>query len=321
MIGVSNTLGSIGGLASQAPMNAVVDGVGWRRSFMLAAVVPLALSVLATLFIDDVPVKSPADVAGDATGAARGSARTTWQLIGKVVRAPRTWAFGAAIGGFDAPLECMAGLWGAAYLRQVLGWSSADAADALTLLLVVCTASQLLLSPVCVMLHRRTSRCLLLLTLAVIGIVGLVPMLVATTALQRWIVLGSMVLLGVAFGSTTVTWMLISTDPMCAGAAAAGTVSGAANTICMALDAILQTGFGALLDTFWGGEHSGAERVYSPLAYSKALLLYFAALTAAATSAIYLWSIARREPRASGACQCSSPCSEVNERQELLLGR
>ena len=87
----------------------------------------------------------------------------------------------------------------------------------------------------------------------------------------------------------------------------------------LALDAILQTGYGALLDAFWSGEHSGAERVYSPLAYSRALLLYLAALTAAAAAAIYLWYVARREQRASDAC--SSPCSEVNERQELLLGR
>ena len=315
MIGVSNTLGSIGGLASQAPMNAMVDSVGWRRSFMLAALAPLCLLVLAMLFIDDLPVKSP--VVGPGAGAGR--AGTTWQLIGKVVRAPRTWAYGVAIGGFDAPLECMAGLWGAAYLRQALGWSGADAANALTLLVVVCAASQLLLSPLCVMLHRRTWRCLLLLALALIGVAGLLPMLLASVVLQRWVVMVSIVLLGIAFGSTTVTWMLISTDPMCAGATAAGTVSGAANTICMALDAILQTGYGALLDAFWSGEHSGAERVYSPLAYSRALLLYLAALTAAAAAAIYLWHVARREQRASDAC--SSPCSEVNERQELLLGR
>jgi len=179
-------------------------------------------------------------------------------------------------------------------------------------------------------LQRRTARCLLLLALALLGIIGLAPMLLgqASTAAalaaqsqRRVRVLGSMALLGVSFGSTTVTWMLISTDPMCAGAAAAGTVAGAANTICMALDAILQTCFGALLDAFGSGEgHRGGERVYSPLAYSRALLLYLAALTAAAAAALYLWRLARREQRrASGAC--SSPCSEVNERQELLLGR
>ena len=184
-------------------------------------------------------------------------------------------------------------------------------------------------------LQRRAARCLLLLALAILGIIGLAPMLLgqASTAAalaaqsQRWVLpwvlLGSMALLGVSFGSTTVTWMLISTDPMCAGAAAAGTVAGAANTICMALDAILQTCFGALLDAFGSGsgeEHRGGERVYSPLAYSRALLLYLAALTAAAAAALYLWRLARREQRrASGAC--SSPCSEVNERQELLLGR
>jgi len=126
MIGVSNTLGSVGGLASQAPMNAMVDAVGWRRSFMLAAIAPLCVSVLAMLFIDDLPVKSPAAVAGTGASASQGragamaGARTTWQLLGKVVRAPRTWAYGVAIGGIDAPLECIAGLWGAAYLKQAL---------------------------------------------------------------------------------------------------------------------------------------------------------------------------------------------------------
>ena len=179
-------------------------------------------------------------------------------------------------------------------------------------------------------LQRRTARCLLLLALALLGIIGLAPMLLgqASTAAalaaqsQRGVVLGSMALLGVSFGSTTVTWMLISTDPMCAGAAAAGTVAGAANTICMALDAILQTCFGALLDAFGSGEgHRGGERVYSPLAYSRALLLYLAALAAAAAAALYLWHLARREQRRASRGACSSPCSEVNERQELLLGR
>ena len=179
-------------------------------------------------------------------------------------------------------------------------------------------------------LQRRAARCLLLLALAILGIIGLAPMLLgqASTAAalaaqsQRGVVLGSMALLGVSFGSTTVTWMLISTDPMCAGAAAAGTVAGAANTICMALDAILQTCFGALLDALGSGEeHRGGERVYSPLAYSRALLLYLAALTAAAAAALYLWHLARREQRRASRGACSSPCSEVNERQELLLGR
>ena len=104
-------------------------------------------------------------------------------------------------------------------------------------LVVVCTASQLLLSPLCVLLSRRTSRCLLLGLLAVIGIAGLLPLMLGNgslpTALVRFTraaalpgqpgdpsaspspscscpqIVASFLLMGVAFGSTTVTWVLI----------------------------------------------------------------------------------------------------------------
>ena len=72
MVGVSNMIGGIGGLASQGPMSALVGAVGWRYAFIIGAAFPAVLFFLALVFVVDTPIwEDEQDEQGDADASAR----------------------------------------------------------------------------------------------------------------------------------------------------------------------------------------------------------------------------------------------------------
>ena len=120
VFGITCMLGGVGGLASQAPLAALVRGVGWRGAFRAIAALPAGIAALALLLVDDAPVNNDdgddnnvqgeeqrrGDDHGRAGDDVAGEKTTLWT----VVRTPRMWLYAWYLGGTDAPFETFAGL-------------------------------------------------------------------------------------------------------------------------------------------------------------------------------------------------------------------
>merc|ERR1712039_102025 len=79
---------------------------------------------------------------------------------------------------------------------------------------------------------------------------------------------------GISTGGMGVVWALVSADPLCKGGAAAGRISGAVNTVIIAIDAIFTPVFGIVLDSLWQGTvDSEGSRRYGKDAYSVGFLI------------------------------------------------
>jgi fucose permease len=223
-------LGGVGGLVSQAPFQALVDGLGWRGAYRVAACIPVGLAVGALLFVGDEPfdthraggrgtsddaddadddkehplllgdammpaaAAAAADDGNDNDSATRSSASSppsSCDVLRRCLGTPRLWLYAMYLGGSDAPFETFAGLWGVAFLHQVYGWSKTTAAAATTVVVITSTVSQLAAGGVMGYLRSLRSQLHALTALAVVGLASFAPFLLAP----------------VVAGITTVDWL------------------------------------------------------------------------------------------------------------------
>lgn len=333
MLGVSNALGGLGGLVSQAPFQALASSsLQWRGAYKVTACIPLATAVGAALFISDEPDKELHALAdaderidrqrGDDTsfGSAASDSSTsshalpdvpatstrmqsTWIRLKHFVRIPRVWLFAGYLAGTDAPFEAFAGLWGVAYLQQAVDMTKSKAGLFLSVLTVIATLSQLGFGPVDAWLPRYRHRTTLLAVLSLAGALGLLPFVLGLDSLADGVVWLTMVLIGLSVGSATVVWTVISSDPLCDGLEASGLLSGAINTICIFSDALVQTLVGVILDANWDGQSympddgdSGDSKVkrFSSGAFAKAFALCFTVMGLSCIFALLLRAKGRR---------------------------
>ena len=124
VVGLFNATGNAGGLVAAGPFAAILQGVGWRTSFVLSAALMLALAVLIFLVVRDSP-------AGDEIGTAP---TAPWYAgIGDVLRTRNTWLLGAYAAVTLGITAVVQGLWMVPFLQDVFGMSKQRAANLLTL--------------------------------------------------------------------------------------------------------------------------------------------------------------------------------------------
>mmetsp|Transcript_34738 Transcript_34738/g.79247 ORF Transcript_34738/g.79247 Transcript_34738/m.79247 type:complete len:455 (+) Transcript_34738:93-1457(+) len=283
MIATTCALGGLGGLVSQRPFALLVDSCGWRTSFQILAIAPAAIAFAALIFVRDV-----AEPRNDEAGAPLSGSRAqgVFQSLKTVAKTPRIWLYALYLGGTDAPFETIAGLFGVSCLEQAFNWTEPDATTATTVLVIVATVSQLAAGPVLGFTPKLSSKLAVLIVLSSLGVVSLLPFVVHATATTITLYAG-IVALGVMVGSTTIIWAIISSDSLCAGTRSTGLVSGATNTLVIAIDAIVQNVVGLILGANFHGQYdpSGA-RVYDAGAYAQAFSVLMAVLVMATVSVV-----------------------------------
>lgn len=315
MIGVTCMLGGLGGLASQAPFAALVDVLGWRSAFKVSSVLAALVAVGALLFVDDRAMGNGSGHDEDSSVTAPLNAdgnrlsrnqikpvddgrndKTLCQILKKVVTTPRIWLYALYLGGTDAPFETFAGLWGVPFLHQSQGWEHNTAAQATSMLVIVATGCQLAAGPLLSVLKGRRASLTIMCGLALLGGLCYLPFVLANTV-STYLAYACLVGLGVTVGSCTLIWAVISSDPLCQGSETTGMVSGAANTLCIAIDAAMQQLVGAILAANWDGKTVNItstdgvvqqERVYSKAAFGIAFTPLMVSFGVAASSMILL---------------------------------
>ena len=126
VVGLFNATGNAGGLIAAGPFAAVLQAVGWRASFIVAAALMLALAALIFVVIRD----APAGMEHQRQQAPPASWRAG---LGEVLRTPNTWLLGTYAGVTLGITAVVQGLWMVPFLQDIFGMSKQRAANLLTL--------------------------------------------------------------------------------------------------------------------------------------------------------------------------------------------
>ena len=280
--GLSQTVGNVGGLVASSPLALMVEGIGWRSSFLVIGALTLLVGAAAALFVKDRP-----EAAGLApvNRAEPGSAKIADVLRGipDVARNRRTWPPILAAGGIFASLIAFQGLWSVPYLTQVYGLSRIEAAAVMSWLAIGIVIGAPLVG-------RISDRWLVARRLPMLAFTGVyalcwLPFVVADLRVPATLLAPFCLFMGFMSCGLVLVWSCVRevNDPARVGIAVAF-----CNLPIFAGFALLQWLTGLVLDANWTGLASGGVRIYPPAAYRSAFAMCFVVAAAAAVAAAFI---------------------------------
>jgi MFS family permease len=122
--GLATSLGVCGALLGQAPLSLLIDGVGWRMSFVVMAVAGLLATAIAMVFIPETPhwERERKSVISD------DFRKNLFAGLIAVFKNWQTWVIGLVATCLYSPLVIFGDLWGPPYVELALGIPKAAAA-------------------------------------------------------------------------------------------------------------------------------------------------------------------------------------------------
>lgn len=269
---LSASASGAGALLATAPLAIVVVLIGWRGAFAVSSAACLCIAALAMLILDDGPLSKTKRSAIGLRAARKG--------LRQVLRSRRTWPLlGTAFFLYAAAANLT--LWIVPFFRDVYGLESRHAAflamtPALTTLIsapIVGWMSESVFKRYRLPYVALTGACCALWIVFVVFL-GMIPISGACIVLAA---------LGIANGGYVLVWPLVRSahpDEL------VGIAVAAVNLAALVGAAASQPPLGALLDTLWAGDVSGATRAY-PLAAYQAVFSVCAVCTLCATAAAF----------------------------------
>jgi Sugar phosphate permease len=130
LTGLTNFLGSLGGVLAQTPLAALVAVLTWRYAFVLIGIITLILAILCFLFVRSKPsdIYAPIIVNSDMVKNKNRKGRIIKDLF-DVCKNSYTWPLFIAFAGIYGPFISLTGNWGQSYLRSVYGMSAIRASN------------------------------------------------------------------------------------------------------------------------------------------------------------------------------------------------
>lgn len=278
--GLTLMVGTVGGIAGQAPLAWAVEGFGWRGAMTGTAVFALALGCAVWLIVRDHPD----------TADTQGSVETPhlFRDIGQLLRQSQTWIIAAAGFASVGSLFAFGALWGVPYLMEVRDLSRPAAAASMSMMLFGWALGAPLIGWISDHLARRKMPFVVSATGAFISIF----LLLNISNLSLWMIDALLFINGAFSAGLVVAFAMVRENSK---AHTAGSAMAFLNIGVITSGAVLQPLIGWLLDLNWDGRFEAGRRLYSPEAYENALWV----LPACAGLAVIL-TLFTREPRKSG---------------------
>jgi len=124
--GLAITIGFLGGMASQAPLTALVGAVGWRHAMWVVGFFGIFLLILFLFIVRDFPAGVTREMSHEEAMSLAG----LWRSIKGAVANRQNWFFGLYTCLINLPIFILGAVFGASYLEQVHHLTSAEAAFA-----------------------------------------------------------------------------------------------------------------------------------------------------------------------------------------------
>ena len=267
MSGSTLVVGNLGALVASTPLALLVEGLGWRETFVLIGVFTSMLAGAAALVVRDRPESIGIRSVGPRTARAT-SLPDVLRGIPMVLGNRRTWPPVLAGAGVYATEIAFLGLWGVPYLTQVYGFDRVRAANTISLVAV----GMIVGSP---LIGWLSDRWLVRRRVPFVGFTAVYAACWLPLALPGWRLEPALLpvlffLMGVSGSGLVLVWACARevNDP-----GRVGIVVGFANGPIFLGFALLQWLMGAVLDARWSGLAPGGVRIYGSEAYGGAFAL------------------------------------------------
>jgi MFS family permease len=257
--GLGMGIGLLGGIAGQAPLALLIEGIGWRPTMTFLGASALVLAAAMWLLIRDRPIDAPPRLASE-------NREPVLRGLWLVVRRPQTLLIAAFAGLMSAPMLTFGALWGVPYTMQAFGLSKSEAATAIAPILFGWTAG----APVWGWFSDRIG--LRKMPMLCGALAGLLSISIAIYLPGIPLTLYSILLFFVGFGgaSMAVCYALAREHNAQGGTGAA---LGFINMVSVLGGALFQPLVGWLLDQQWDGTLRDGARVYAADAYRTAFFV------------------------------------------------
>jgi MFS family permease len=258
LTGMMVTIGMLGGICGETPQALLVDNIGWRNTMTLMGIIGLFLALIIYFVVKDQPQKAKK------TSTSIKELSLHKGLL-EIIKNKQLWII-ASYGGLIymcTPVFC--GLWGVPFLMNKLGISKAEAANAISLVLI----GWAIASPLWGIYTNYVGRRKPALYWSAIGTLACLSSVIyfPVSKLQTQILL-------LAFGIFSAGFLpaFSLAKDMCHERYVATGLS-FMNMMNMIGIALAQPIVGLILDKLWSGSMHDGVRVYSLLAYQQALSL------------------------------------------------
>lgn len=139
--GINSTIGSLGGLVSQAPLALLVTYVSWRSAFAGLAIASAAIYVICFLLVRDHPhdkgLQTIEEMEGKSSVQPKSKPKVgTLNAILNVLRNQYMWPMFIIMPICMGAYTVFSGTWGVPYLRSVYGLSNVEASGMTSFLMV-----------------------------------------------------------------------------------------------------------------------------------------------------------------------------------------
>ncbi len=256
--GLSNMMGTFGGICAGRPLALFVNHLGWRQASFWLAMIGLGVAVVAWCWLKDHPEN-------DANKEIHAE-KPFLEGFSSLVKNKQIW-LGGIIGGFMyLPISVFAELWGVPFLMHVYNVSNADASTASVMIFIGMaiggTFSAYLLT------HFKSIVRVMQFSTITSGIVFIG--IAYTAFFPFWFSFILMFLAGFFIGGQVLCFTLARNN---SEADISGTAVGFTNAIVMMGGIIFQPLLGHILDLFWDGAVTDyGVRLYSTHAYQMSIL-------------------------------------------------
>jgi len=281
--GITLLLGNLGSILAAAPLAVLLGFMTWRQVFVAIGVASLGMAVITWFFVrnrpEDMGFPSVREMEGLPPHPPHGHhwLHAQWQVFRNLAAWPGFWVNFGVTGN----LFSFAGLWGIPLMRDVYGLDKTAASTYTTVTLMAFAAGSLLMGWFSDHLGRRKPVIVMSCLLSVIGWLGFL-LLPWGPGWSSYLLFG---ISGFVAGGFVVTYA--AAKEVCVPASA-GMAIALVNTGLFLGAAIMQPGFGWMLDLTWDGRIVDGMRVYDLDDYRNGLWLSlgFAALALVASTRI-----------------------------------
>ena len=257
LAGITNMMGTLGGLFGGPPVARVVNTLGWQNATYLLAIIGTIIVTLVFVFI-------PKDM-----GEKLQEKENTPSILGSVIRLLKNSqvVLSGIIAGFMyLPVDAFAELWAVPFFMAKYNIGNEQASVASAIIFVGVAIGSVVMAVISTKIgsYIKTLRISAILT-------AIVFFLLIYTNCGLYIAFGTVLLIGFLTGAQPIGFTIAKESE---SAEISGTTLAMTNCIVMLIGSIFQPVLGALLDFFWKGElGTNGVRLYGINCYEKAILV------------------------------------------------
>ena len=261
VVGLATTLGMVGAMIGENALTYLVRAFGWQNTTFGSAIFGLILAFIIWIIVRNTKKETEQEL-----HYKKIDMKIIFRDLGTALKTRQVWLAGIVGGLLYIPTSVFAELWGIPYLEQARGFSSYQAAAAVSMIFLGWAVGGPIIGFISDRLHQRRSPIIIGSLLAAL----LIGLLLLTPSIPINIVFVIFLLFGIFSSVENITFAIARES--CA-AEIAGSAVAINNMLVMFGGMLLQPIVGQLLDTHWQGTLKNGHRVFSNLNYQHALLL------------------------------------------------